>query len=73
MKDMTQGQAQAEAVRRWGASASIEFRPPRMHREQRGRLARYACTVASGAPGCRRSVEGQGETWLEAFADAHPR
>jgi len=73
MKDMTLGQARAEAIRRWGARGTIELHLPRSPRERRGRLARYRCIVADGAPGSPRSVEGQGETWREAFADAKPR
>ena len=73
MKDMTQAQARAEAVRRWGARGSIEFRPSRVPRAQRGRLARYACKVGDGALGCGGSIEGQGDTWREAFDDARPR
>ena len=67
--DMTLEQARAEAVRRWGAGAMVEFRPARAPRSTRGRLARYRCTVGNGF----RSIEGQGETWIEAFADARPR
>jgi hypothetical protein len=70
---MTQAQAQAEAARRWGASGTIEFHAPRGGREHRGRLARYCCKVGNGASGAFHSVEGQGETWLEAFADVRPR
>jgi hypothetical protein len=73
MKDMTQRQAQAEAVRRWGASGTIRFRPPLVARSQRGRLARYSCTVSNGVEGSFYSIEGQGHTWREAFADARPR
>jgi hypothetical protein len=72
MKDMTQQEAQAEALRRWGAGGVIEFRPPR-RRGVRGRLARYACKVGNGGPGGLHSVEGQGDTWREAFEDARPR
>jgi hypothetical protein len=73
MKDMTLAQARAEAVRRWGPSGSIEFRPPRVPRAQRGRLARYACKVGDGAVGGGGLTEGQGDTWREAFDDARPR
>jgi len=73
MKDMTQKQAQAEAVRRWGPNGTVEFRPPRSIKNHRGRLARYCCTVGSGAGRSFDSVEGQGNTWREAFADAHSR
>jgi hypothetical protein len=73
MKDMTKAQARVEAVRRWGASGSIEFRPSRVPRAQRGRLARYACRVGDRAVGCGGSIEGQGDTWREAFDDAQPR
>jgi len=73
MKDMTQKQAWAEAVRRWGPTATIEFRPPRTSGNRRGRLARYCCTVSNGDRGSFESVEGQGNTWVEAFADARPR
>jgi len=68
MKDMTREQALAEAVRRWGASGTVKFRPPGRGGAQRGRLARYCCTVGNGR-GAFRSVEGQGHTWREAFAD----
>jgi len=71
VKDMTQKQAKAEAFRRWGVSGTITFRPPA--KNHRGRLARYRCVVSNGANGSFRSVEGQGDTWLEAFADARPR
>jgi hypothetical protein len=73
MKDMTQTQALAEALRRWGASGTIEFRPPRVARPHRGRLARYTCKVGNGAGGSIRSVEGQGDSWREAFDDARLR
>ena len=74
MKDMTEQQALAEAIRRWGPSGSVRFLAcrPRDGRV-RGRLARYRCTVANGAPGSFHSVEGQGNTWREAFDDARPR
>jgi hypothetical protein len=71
MKDMTQKQAQAEAVRRWGPTGTIKFRPP--NADRRGRLARYCCTVSSCDVRSAYSVEGQGNTWLEAFADASTR
>jgi hypothetical protein len=73
MKDMTPQQAQAEAVRRWGATATIKFRPSNAGRIQRGRLARYCCTVTSCEVRSPYSVEGQGNTWREAFADARTR
>jgi hypothetical protein len=73
MHDMTQTEARAEATRRWGMNATIEFRPPRGPRSQRGRLARYACKVGNGAAGAFRSIEGQGDTWREAFDDAQQR
>jgi hypothetical protein len=72
MKDMTQAEALAEAVRRWGASGTIEFLPSRVPRAHRGRLARYPCKVGDGASG-GWSVQGQGNTWQEAFDDARPR
>jgi hypothetical protein len=72
-KDMTEKQAQAEAVRRWGAEGTVTFRPPRAGRAPRGRLARYCCTVGNGVPGSFHSVEGQGHTWREAFEDSRPR
>lgn len=74
MKDMTRVQAQEEAMRRWGTSGAIRFRPAAVSkgRSGRGRLARYRCTVGNGGLGKSCSVEGQGDTWREAFADAHP-
>jgi len=73
MKDMTQKEAQAEALRRWGPSGRITFRPTRADRLCRGRLARYCCIVGNGVNGSFYSVEGQGNTWREAFADARAR
>lgn len=74
MKDMTQKQALAEAVRRWGPSGAIRFRPPQARKGHpgTGRLARYRCIVGNGGLGKLRSIEGQGDTWREAFADACP-
>jgi hypothetical protein len=69
LKDMTQEQAQAEAIRRWGLSATAIYRPSRRTDGGHGRLARYCCTVGSGRAG-GYPVEGQGNTWREAFADA---
>jgi len=71
MKDMTQRQALAEAVRRWGAAATIRYSPPRS--QSRGRLARYTCMVGNGGGGGGIAIEGQGYTWREAFEDARPR
>ncbi len=70
MKDMTQKQAQAKAVRLWGVSGTIRFRPTHRTGSPRGRLARYCCIVGNRHPGAFRPVEGQGNTWREAFADA---
>jgi hypothetical protein len=67
-KDMTQEEAQAEAIRRWGSSATAVYRAPRRDGVH-GRLARYCCTVGNGRAG-GYPVEGQGNTWREAFADA---
>jgi hypothetical protein len=72
MRDLTDKQAQAEAVRRWGPSGTVRVRPASLN-GRRGRLARYRCTVGNGNAGAFSSVEGQGDTWLEAFADARPR
>lgn len=72
MKDMTQDEARAEALRRWGTAGTIEFHPSRRNGALRGRLARYACKVGNGARGSR-AEEGQGDTWREAFDDARPR
>jgi len=71
MNDMTQKQAQAEAVRRWGAGGTVEFHPPNPLKT-RGRLARYTCVVSSGIA-FSPSTQGQGDTWRAAFADARPR
>jgi hypothetical protein len=73
MTDMTQEQARAEALRRWGPGSTITYRPSRASRLSRGRLARYSCTVSNGNPGRAEAVEGQGDTWREAFADARER
>lgn len=68
---MTLEEAREEAVRRWGITAVVEFRPARSPQSRRGRLARYRCTV--GNRDAYHSIEGQGETWIEAFADARVR
>jgi len=73
VKDMTEQQALAEAVRRWGATGTIKFRPSRATGGPRGRLARYCCTVGNGLSGSFYSIEGQGNSWREAFDDARPR
>ncbi len=73
VKDMTQEQARAEALRRWGPSGTITFRPSRTIKTQRGRLARYCCIVGNGDGRSPYSIEGQGNTWREAFEDARAR
>ena len=74
MKDMTKEQALAEAKMRWGAGGAIRLRthPSTSGRVQRGRLARYRCVVGNGGLGKDCSIEGQGNTWWEAFLDARP-
>jgi len=74
MKDMTEEQALAEAIRRWGASGAIRLRThsSASGRVRRGRLARYRCVVGNGGLGRDCSIEGQGDTWREAFLDARP-
>jgi hypothetical protein len=69
---MTREEAEAEAVRRWGAGGTVTFRPGAPGKA-RGRLARYRCVVRSGGRGFSPTIEGQGDTWQEAFADARPR
>jgi len=54
-------------------AATVEFHPSRRPGALRGRLARYACKVGNGARSGMRAVEGQGNTWREAFEDARPR
>jgi hypothetical protein len=70
---MTRAQAQAEAFRRWGPGATIKFLPAHEGRIRRGRLARYSCIVGNGSVGSFYAIEGQGNTWAEAFDDARPR
>lgn len=74
MKDMTKEQALAEAIRRWGATGSVRLRThsSASGRVERGRLARYRCVVGNGNLGKHCSIEGQGDTWREAFLDARP-
>lgn len=71
MKDMTQKEALAEAIRRWGENATIEYR--HSLKGKRGKLARYPCIVHSGQVRSFTAVEGQGNTWREAFDDARSR
>lgn len=74
VKDMTEEQALAEAIRRWGARGAIRLRThsSASGRVRRGRLARYRCVVGNGGLGKDCSIEGQGDTWREAFLDARP-
>jgi hypothetical protein len=69
MKDMTEKQARAKAIRLWGVSGNIRYRPANRNSSTRGRLARYCCIVG-GYAGAFQPVQGQGNTWREAFADA---
>ena len=71
MEDMSDEEALAEAVRRWGESGAIRARADTAStaRNGRGRLARYRCTVGNGHLGKACSVQGQGDTWRDAFAD----
>jgi len=73
MKDMTEKQARAEALKRWGPMGTVTFRPPRSSNNSRGRLARYCYIVGNGDLRTLYSVEGQGNTWREAFEDARAR
>lgn len=73
MKDMTQKQAWAEAFRRWGASGTATFRSPRSSKGPRGRLSRYCYIVGNRDGRTPDPVEGQGNTWREAFEDARAR
>jgi hypothetical protein len=74
MKDMTEEQALAETRLRWGAGGAIRLRTntSASGRVRRGRLARYRCVVGNGSLGKNCSIEGQGNTWREAFLDARP-
>jgi hypothetical protein len=71
--DMTREEALAEAVRRWGSAGTVKHRPLHLSRGNRGRLARYCYTVSNGLAGSCACVEGQGNSWREAFADARLR
>jgi len=76
MADMTEEQALAEARRRWGDTGAVRVRPPAVTTRSggvRGRLARYRFVVGNYDLGKRCSVQGQGDTWREAFADARAR
>lgn len=71
---MTQEQALAEARRRWSSTGSVRELPERaMGRVERGRLARYRFIVGNNPPGPRCTVQGQGDSWQAAFADAETR
>jgi len=70
MKDMTEKQARAEALKRWGPAGTVTFRPSRSMNGERGRLARYCCIVANGDVRSPYTIQGQGNTWREAFDDA---
>jgi hypothetical protein len=63
-RDLTTREAQAEANRRWGTGGiARELRTPIS--PGTGRLARYRFAVGDGA-----TIDGQGDTWREAFQDA---
>ncbi|MEW5741429.1 MAG: hypothetical protein AB1938_21085 [Myxococcota bacterium] len=72
MRDMTDEQALAEARRRWGDTGHVRVLSPRQ-RERTGRLARYRFMVGNHAPGPLCTVQGQGNSWREAFDDAVAR
>ena len=72
-RDMTDKEARAEALKRWGPTGTVTFRPPRTSTSSRGRLARYCYIVGNGDVRTLYSVEGQGNTWREAFEDARAR
>ena len=75
MGDMTEEQALAEARRRWGNTGAVRERAAAVTNRDgmRGRLARYRYVVGNFDLGKRCSVQGQGDTWREAFADARAR
>ena len=73
MRDMTRVEAQAEAIRRWGPGGTIRSVSSHASRIERGRLARYCCVVGNGLAGTLDSIEGQGNSWREAFDDARQR
>jgi hypothetical protein len=72
---MTQDDAAKEAVKRWGRSGTVRFRPPApgRGRDRAGRLARYRYLVGNGHLGSSCTILGQGNSWREAFEDARPR
>lgn len=74
MREMTDKQALEEAMRRWGGEGAIRARarPAGKSEREPGRLARYRCTVGNHGLGKRCSIQGQGDTWREAFVDARP-
>jgi hypothetical protein len=67
---MTEDEAHAEALRRWGPTGAVRCRKATTENGQRGRLARYRYMVGDGNLGKACVVMGQGDTWLEAFLDA---
>jgi hypothetical protein len=72
---MTRREAEAEAVRRWGAGGTIRERggPQGKGRASPGRLARYRYIVGNGRLSHTCSILGQGDSWRSAFEDAGPR
>ena len=76
MRDLTEQQALAEARRRWGDTGAVRERPAPVTARSggvRGRLARYRFVVGNLDLGKHCSVQGQGDSWREAFADARER
>jgi hypothetical protein len=69
---MTRGQAEAEAMRRWGDDGWVQFRHAigSSSRNLPGRLAPYRYRVGRGVAGRPGSIIGLGDSWLAAFADA---
>ena len=74
VSDLTAQQALMEARRRWGDGGAVRLLPLGRHQGQgRGRLARYRYLVGNGRLGLSCTVQGQGDSWSQAFEDAKPR
>jgi hypothetical protein len=72
---MTKDEALREALKRWGPGGLVRYRAPSpgRGRDRTGRLARYRYFVGNGRLGAACTILGQGNSWREAFDDAHPR
>ncbi len=65
---MTERQALTEARKRWGKIAYVRKTKPTTH----GKKCAVGYVVTLGGLAMAFSVKGQGDNWVEAFANVRP-